>query len=329
MGDTYKLIISNTMDKINDYTGTWIVTFYQKLATGVLPVVGIAAAVMIALLAYKNHQNMSGEFAKEVMTKFIKLAIIVSLLKNWAMIDLLFVKTWVSMSESIASGIFGVASKSSGGIAAQIQLTFNQGFSTANEYIKSGGVTNFAPVIAGVIVMFFVLGTLTVLTLEIITAKLMMLIIIAMLPLFFLFLLFDSTKGVFDRVIGQLTGNALVVIFVSMAGAISISLLRQVVNSSLSTENFQSAASVILIGSVSFALIMKAARVAHGIGSSVCLASHGSGGMGEMRGHLGVIGRLAGSAAGPSGQSNSGAGKSATGISSNIQSNAASKFRGK
>lgn len=329
MSDSYDSMISRTMNSINDYTGDWIVHFYKKLATGILPVVGITAALMIALLAYKHHQRLSGQLAKEVMSKFIMLALIVSLLRNWAMIDLFFVKTWISMSDSIASSIFGATTGNTGGIADQIQRAFNDSFSLANKYIATGSIMNIAPIIAGIITMFFMIGTLTVLTLEIITSKLMMLIIIALLPLFLLCLLFDSTKGIFDRVIGQLTGNALVVIFVSMAGAMSITLLNKVINSDVDPSSFQGAGSIILIGSVSFALIMKAARVAHGIGTSVCLAGHGSGGMGEMRGHLAGVGVAASMASNPAKRATSGAMSGLSAGLSKAGGAAMSKFRGK
>lgn len=258
---------------------------YGKLSHMVLPTLGSIVAIMLILHTFDHHQNIGASFVKSLFKKLITLGIIYACLCNWDLVSQLFVDTWSGMSELVATKVLSAFSGVRDSLPMHLQKIFIKATYSANGFVKNGSLINIGPRITAVVMLYLVVGAITMLIIEIMICKITMLLLVALLPIILPFLLFDSTRGIVSRALGLLTSSAFVIVFASFASVLVIGVCDQFLNRVVDKNSFDGLIPVLLVGSFCMSFAVAAFKMGKDIGGSVSIASGAGGTMGDMAGH--------------------------------------------
>lgn len=225
-----KTILNTLADRIDNSLLQTIQDVYSKVAHAVLPIV---AGIVMCWVLFKAIQiiitpNGSGgisAFAKQ----FFKIAIIMILLSSWVYFAQYVVHPVISAPSEIISAIGGGAPDESNSlIVSFVDNMFTQVSTTFDNIVKDSGMIagGFFAAIVAVILLIVCAVTLGAYYWTVIKNKLMLAILLILAPVFFSFLMFQSTKEYFKNWVNMIANslvtllvlNIIVITFASMMG---------------------------------------------------------------------------------------------------------------
>ena len=282
-------VIPIAMQTTDQFISYWLKAAYLTLSKEMLIVFGSAIALVLILRAVAQAQQFTTGVLFDTGQWLLKITLIGVLLKSWPLVDEFVVGTWVRGSETLATQLVTSISRSSAkSLQGILQQSLMNSFGLANDLLKSGTFTHPTPWLAALLVLLFSFAASAFTAFEIIVSKLSMALLIALMPLFLVFKCFKATEGLFDQWLGQLTGNALVIVFVSISGVMGMMLLNYAIPHQEAILTFESAMSVVLMSSISLGLIMASVNMARHIGHAVSTTSSAA----QLGQHMGMAARL-------------------------------------
>jgi type IV secretion system protein VirB6 len=209
------------------------------------------------------------EGAKRILTIGVVLSLSLTLWTNHSA----FVLAFLNGPSALASAILG-----GGPPLAAIDNIWTQGSGIAKIFWDNAGVFdgNFG-LYFGAVATWIVCGLLCVYTAFLFAlASVALAILLAVGPLFLMFLFFDSTKKFFESWIAQLANYALVVIIASLIGALILNLVSSMANQTVSVGanlTVFDAMNFLITTILAFLLMRQTMSVASGLASGVALAT--------------------------------------------------------
>jgi len=279
----FNSLLAHLTNYVSGMTGT--------VAGAITPVI-VAFATMYVM--FWGWLHLSGKIEEPVLEgakRIVTIGVILSLaLTLWANHSIL-VKAFLNGPMALAAAILG-----GGPPLAAVDNIWTQGSGIAKIFWDNAGVFdgNFG-LYFGAVATWIVCGLLCIYTAFLFAlASVALAILLAVGPLFLMFLFFDSTKRFFESWIAQLANYALVVIIASLIGALILNLV-----SSMATQTVGVGANLTIFDAMNFLittilaflLMRQTMSIASGLASGVALAT-GNLVSGLLRRGLGSAGRF-------------------------------------
>jgi len=241
--------------------------------------------IYIALLGYGIIQGSVKTDVKTLLKSVFTIAVIYFFAMNWSNFSEYFVGGIEAGAGHIGDLLISatpvpIPHFAGEGINGAMQSVLIETFKVGQWVWDKGSWHDMGPVLDALIIWGFGFMILAFALFEIVMAKIMLALLFTMAPLFFVFTLFKTTRGFFDKWLGAIAGFSFLLIFVSAALALVLTLFQwgiaEMYTSKAIGVQLVSIIPVILLGFIGIGLIKKVADYAQSFGGHV---STGSGAM--------------------------------------------------
>lgn len=256
---------------LNNYTQEG----YQALVHVIELPLASAAVLYVAFLGLGISQGWTtlslGNLSKAILT----IGLLFTFAMNWGFFEHYAVAFINDAVNEVSDTMMNVGNPDirhavGGGIDHGLQVLFNRITNWGAAYSHHG----VSGIFEGILIYLFGGFVIGLGCLEILVAKALLSILFALAPALLGMTLFKPTHGIFDRWVGEITGNAMVIIMVSSAVGLAIVMMSWVFPDTIPDDiGFSDCIAPILLCIVSTGLIFRAATVGHQIGGAVTGAS--------------------------------------------------------
>ena len=261
---------------LNGQLSSYIGDTTLKVAAAIEPAVVTLATLYVMCWGYLHLTGRIDEPIAVGLKRFVVLAVVLGVaLHLWAY-NTVIVDTFYNAPAQLAASVIGTTQP-----VQTIDTIWDKGGTVAGYLWGNGGLVNgdLGYYIAGVIVWCLV-GTLCVYTMFLIAlSSIALSVLLALGPLFFTALLFESTRRLFESWLAQLTNYALIAVLTVLVA----SLLLQIVASyaEQTAARGASVASVdsldmVLVSVLVFLVMRQVMPIAAGLASGVALNTFGT-----------------------------------------------------
>lgn len=248
---------------------------YQALVKVVQLPLATAIVLYVVFLGLGISQGWTklslGNLSKAIFT----IGLLFTFSMNWGFFEHYAIGFFNTAIDSLSNAMMNVGNPKiqhavDGGIDHGLQILFNRIANWGAAYSHHG----ISGVFEGIVIYIFGGFVLGLSCLEILVAKAMLSILFALAPAMLGMTLFKPTQGIFDKWIGEISGNAMVIIMVSSAVGLAIVMMSWVFPDTIPDKiGFSDCFSAILMCIVSIGLIFQAAAVGRQIGGAITSAS--------------------------------------------------------
>jgi type IV secretion system protein VirB6 len=260
---------------LNGLLATYIGTNTAKISTALEPFIVSLGVIYMMVWGYLQIAGRIEEPFVQGLKRIATIAIILGVsLRLWLYNDVL-VDTFFQAPSALAAQIAGAYD--SVGIVDQIIFS---GDDAATLLIQKGGVLNgeFSYYIAGFAV-YLIVGLTAVYTMFLLAlSRIALSVLLALGPLFFALLMFDSTKRFFEAWIAQLANYAFVTILTVLVASLMMTLVSTAAQQAASSGGgiqIAQAVRVCMAAGLTFLVMRQVMPMAAGLASGLALSSFG------------------------------------------------------
>jgi len=261
---------------LNGQLGAYIGDNTARVATTLEPAIVTLGTLYVMTWGYLQLTGRIEEPVVSGLRRIVTLAVVLGVALRLWLYNSIIVDSFYAAPTQLAAVIVGAADP-----VATLDSIWEQGGSVAGNLWSRGGVLegDFGYYIAGIVV-WVLMGLLCVYTMFLIAlSHVALAILLALGPLFFTMLFFESTKRLFDAWLAQLTNYALITLLTIMAAA----LLLQVVQSYAAQTAARGSAiltvdalNMVLVSVLVFLFMRQVMPIASGLASGAALNTFGS-----------------------------------------------------
>jgi type IV secretion system protein VirB6 len=285
------MFFQNYFTSLTVHLLSYVSTTVGLVAAAISPVFVAFGTMYVMFWGWLHLTGKIEEPVLEGVKRIVTVGVIFSIgLQMWALHSVL-VLAFLQGPQALATAILG-----GGPPLAAVDKIWTEGNDIAQLFWSNAGIANgnFG-LYFGAIAVWIVCGLLCVYTAFLFAlSSIALAVLLAVGPVFIMFLFFDATKRFFESWIAQLANYALIIILASLIAAL---ILNLVVNMGASTVNVGNALTV--FGSIdflvttilAFLLMRQVMSIASALASGVALATGGIV-SGLMRRGLGTAGRF-------------------------------------
>jgi len=196
---------------------------YQALNDVMAPALNLA---LILYVAFYGVAHLMGEIPfdiRRVVRQLVMAAIVTGIVFHWDYFSLFVVRVATQGPAQLMTIVAGT----NGNPYEILSDVFERGIMSANEINKAAGLTTLGFLIVGYSVFYMTLLTVGYALYLLIMAKIALGILLALAPLFGIFLLFDATREIFVHYLRQIFNFALIPIFTSAVLGIMLVIPQQ------------------------------------------------------------------------------------------------------
>jgi type IV secretion system protein VirB6 len=219
-------------------------------------------------------QLTTGQAAKHAL----KVAIVLSIATHWDLFSTFMYTAFTNGPNELSAVLIqALGGDNAGSVNNALQTAFNNGVAIGSRLWNAGGFTVSLAAVAVWIANFFVAG---IALLELAVAKLGLAITLVLAPIFAACLLWEGSKGIFDRWLSTVLGFAFLPLVVSSTLLVVNVLIQEGIDQITSAlsgtgAKFSCIAAFILGSIVSIGLLWKAGAIAANIASGLSISSLG------------------------------------------------------
>jgi len=255
---------------LNGQLASYIGTNTAKLAAVLEPAVVTFATIYVMVWGYLQLTGRMEEPFVSGLKKLLTLAVVLGVaLKLW-LYNSVIVDTFYKAPTQLAAAVVGASDP-----VTTIDAIWNSGGAVAG-YLYSGGMEYW---FAGTIIWLLV-GMLCVYTMFLISLSAIALsVLLAMGPLFFTALLFDSTRRLFESWIAQLTNYALVTVLTVLVSALLLQIVASYSSQTLARGDGMAIVdtlNMLLVCVLVFLIMRQVLPIASGLANGVALNTFGT-----------------------------------------------------
>ncbi len=256
--------ISDLLDKIDQSTQAYTFNGYAALSHSIEPALILSFTAYIAFLGWSFIAGWSPFNLSQLIKHILKIAIVFAAATQWDVFSLYVYNVLSNGPNEISSILMQSAGSSQDSVNSALQDAFNEGVIIGEQIYNYHGLSTKLAAIVIWILNFVVCG---IALLELAVAKCGLAITLVLAPIFFPFLLWDGTKGIFQSWLKYAFGFGLVPLFLSA----SLLLIDQIMKMGLDQINasIQSASlsitsivSFVLASIASIGLLLRSASIA-------------------------------------------------------------------
>jgi type IV secretion system protein VirB6 len=225
-----------------------------------------------------GYLHLTGRIEEPFSTglkRLITLAVVLGVALHLWLYNSVIVDTFYRAPTQLATAVVGTADP-----VTTIDAIWNSGGTVAGYLFNDGAVWgDFGSDVAGVIVWFLV-GLLCVYTMFLIAlSSIALSVLLALGPLFFAALFFDSTRRLFEAWIAQLTNYALITVLTVLVATLLLQIVVSFASQTVargSSVNTVDSLNMVLVCVLVFLVMRQVMPIASGLASGVSLNSFGT-----------------------------------------------------
>lgn len=278
---TVNSFISETLNTVDAVIGNLVQHAYTNFIAANTGVITLLFTVYVMFLGYqflfhKHHFNMSA-----IMRHIIIMTCVYGLVMNWQLYQLFVYNIFTNEPGHIASIVINSA-----GTSGNIVNALDGIYSTITNATMSffGQIGFSAAGVAFIVygVLIFLIGSLMCVyaLLLFIYAKMMMAVVLALGPIFILFMMWDSTRGLFNAWLNTLITLALIPIITSAILMLMISVINVTlpnVSQPADSLQFYGIAPFLGLSLATTLILSQVLRICSSLGGGITLASLSAG----------------------------------------------------
>lgn len=299
----YTNIVVRILTEIDMLLNNYVYNGYSALSDYMRIPLGVVAAIYIAILGYGVMMGWVSLKMSNFVKAVLKIGFIYMAVTEWGWVSQNFVGFINNAIGGLGDALISASPihiPGADGINGAMQIVLIQFTKIGAVVFQTGGFTNFAGWLDGMIIWGFGYLMIGLALFEIILAKVMLAILFVFTPLIVTLCYFKPLQGTFDRWLGAIIGFALLQLFVTAALSLALSLTywweaTNIGATALHIGNYGTLP-VIIVGILCIGLIFKAAELAQNLGGTVTTASASAmlGGMvgGAVGGTMGSLNLL-------------------------------------
>lgn len=285
----YDTVIGDLTQQIDVLSANFLQGGYNAMASALAAPLASLITLFIVLTGYGITQGLIQTPIKTFYTFIIRVGVIYFFAMNWGNFSAYAVALFINGSGELGAAIMKHAQLapgiSGGNITQGLQSVFTEMMNVGVWVIKKASFRHPGPIFTAF--MIWISGIIVVLLAlyELVVAKLMLSLCLSTAPLFFLFILFEQTRSIFDRWLGFLVGFSLVLVMVSGVVGLSMSLMHWTVASyavnQAENADLTSWIPIFIVSCLCFAMIWQADTIAKSIGGG-CHTATGTAMVGDL-----------------------------------------------
>jgi type IV secretion system protein VirB6 len=260
---------------LNGQLATYIGANTAKVAAALEPAIVTFGAVYVMVWGYLHLTGRIEEPFSTGLKRLVTLAVVLGVALHLWLYNSVIVDTFYRAPTQLAAAVVGAADP-----VTTIDAIWNSGGTVAGYLFSNGGVwSDFGSDVAGVIVWFLV-GLLCVYTMFLIAlSSIALSVLLALGPLFFAALFFDSTRRLFEAWIAQLTNYALITVLTVLVATLLLQIVASFASQTVargSGVNTVDSLNMVLVCVLVFLVMRQVMPIASGLASGVSLNSFGT-----------------------------------------------------
>lgn len=257
--------------------GTYIGTTTAKLATTLEPAVVTMSAVYVMVWGYLHLTGRIQEPFSIGLRRLITLVVVLGVSLHLWLYNSVVVDTFYQAPTQLAAAIAGTTDP-----VNTIDTIWEQGGTVAGYLFTDGShwsTAGFGYYVAGIAVWCLV-GLLCVYTMFLISlSSIALSVLLALGPLFFIALLFEHTKRLFDAWVAQLTNYAMITVLTVLVSTLLLQIVASYANQTVargSGVTTVDSLDMLLVSVLVFLVMRQVMPIASGLASGVSLSSFGT-----------------------------------------------------
>ncbi len=256
--------ISDVLDKLDAATQAYTFNGYAALVTGVHTPVTLAITAYIAFIGWMTIQGWGQLTVGQAVKHTLKIAVAYTLATQWNYFAEFIYNVFTQGPNELSAVLMQDSDSGSSSVNAALQASFDQGVAMGDKLWHGHGISMMVAAVLVWLLNFLVSG---IALLEFAVAKCGLAVTLVLAPVFSLFLLWNATKGFFDRWLSVALGFGLVPLFLSAVLLIINQLMQMGLNeidkATASGTEIMRTISTFVLGSVaSFGLLLRASAIA-------------------------------------------------------------------
>ncbi|SHJ61933.1 type IV secretion system protein VirB6 [Malonomonas rubra DSM 5091] len=273
----YINVFQRLFEKLGIIIDNYIVNTVGDIITFINPIVNSLLIIYLALWGIAHIRGTIQEPLKDGLGRFLRVVIVLSFALNVGMYSGIIADFLIGAPEQI-SGVVTTAAPTS----ALLDDLINKGFALGKTAWDAGGILDPLESFVGIIIWVFTVVTVTYAAFLLLFAKLAMVVLLALGPIFIVFLLFSATQRFFELWLGQVFNYALVLIisvslidlmfFIFQAHLTSV--LNQV-NTSGIPIGIGDTMAIGATAALNFLVLRQAPQISMALGGGIALATQG------------------------------------------------------
>jgi type IV secretion system protein VirB6 len=260
---------------LNSQLANYIGANTAKVAAALEPAIVTFGAVYVMVWGYLHLTGRIEEPFAAGLKRLITLAVVLGVALHLWLYNSVIVDTFYQAPTQLAAAVVGTADP-----VTTIDTIWNSGGTVAGYLFSNGGVwRDFGSYIAGIVVWFLV-GLLCVYTMFLIAlSSIALSVLLALGPLFFAALFFESTRRLFEAWVAQLTNYALITILTVLVATLLLQIVASFASQTVargSGVNTVDSLNMVLVSVLVFLVMRQVMPIASGLASGVSLNSFGT-----------------------------------------------------
>jgi type IV secretion system protein VirB6 len=255
---------------------SYIGTTTAKVASTLEPAVVTFATVFVMVWGYLHLTGRIEEPFVAGLKRLVTLAVVLGVSLQLWLYNSVIVDTFYQAPTQLAAAVAGATDP-----VTTIDAIWNSGGTVAGYLFSNAGVINGDPgyYLAGVIVWLLV-GLLCVYTMFLIAlSSIALSVLLALGPLFFVGLLFDNTRRLFEAWIAQLTNYAMITVLTVLVSTLLLQIVASYASQTVARGSGVATVdtlNMVLISVLVFLVMRQVMPIASGLASGVALSTFGT-----------------------------------------------------
>ncbi len=278
----YLTIVDKLFNELDSLLNNYVFNSYTALSHYLKIPLALAIVLYIVMFGLAITQGWVRLSTNNLVKSSLKLAFIYIAAMNWGWFSHIFMGLLNTAASQIGDVLVNATPIpmphfAGTGINGAMQSVLIE-FSEIGKWVwDRGSFYNLAAYFSAILIWGFGFALILVALFELILAKIMLAILLAMAPLFIAFTLFKPTHNFFDRWLGTCVGFSLMMIFVASILALALSLAQWSVAAIYA--NHAARLSIVgfiptmIVGFIGVGLVLRAAHLALAIGGTVSTLS--------------------------------------------------------
>jgi type IV secretion system protein VirB6 len=261
---------------LNGQLASYIGANTAKVAAALEPAIVTFGAVYVMVWGYLHLTGRIEEPFATGLKRLITLAVVLGVALHLWLYNSVIVDTFYQAPTQLAAVVVGTADP-----VTTIDAIWNSGGTVAGYLFSNGGVMHgdLGSYIAGAVVWFLV-GLLCVYTMFLIAlSSIALSVLLALGPLFFAALFFDSTRRLFEAWVAQLTNYALITILTVLVATLLLQIVASYASQTVARGSGLATVdslNMVLVSVLVFLVMRQVMPIASGLASGVSLNSFGT-----------------------------------------------------
>jgi len=272
-------LVDEVMTSIDNTSLGMVASIYNALGTEAFPFIRTMLIVSMILFGISMMLGWVQYPIREFAKNSFKIITVLSLAFNWVYFDVFIYSVFTDSPDELGSLILtAVGAGNTGGISSQIGELLHNGIVASGMAFSSSGM--FMPYILGALIFIAIIILCGFAIALLALSKIAMAVVLALGPIFILFLLFDGTKQMFASWIQQILNFGFISILTYIVMAFFLTLIDNTIKLIPSSPEIEDVVPLCMIGFIGTFVLLQITGIASGLAGGVQVSTMGA--MGAM-----------------------------------------------